>query len=155
MYLDVKPRGHATMNHVDLTDLMPLPKDERTQWRRFADLDVELRGATGNTYAATLGNLSENGCMLTLGYGDRLKRERLVGFKLGHEHHAIGRVVWTRENVLGLRFLAPVPTSVVEQVTFASLSRRLAQARLPFNPIEDLPPPTSQVLKLTREPAET
>lgn len=139
------------MRHVDLTQITPIPGDERSHWRRFAELDVVLRGTTGNTYAATVQNLSEQGCKLALAYGDRMKRDRLVGFKLGDTHYAVGRVVWTRENVVGLSFLSPLSSTLVEQVTFASLSKRLAQARLSRDEIKDLPRPPAKIVMFEKK----
>lgn len=138
------------MMHVDLEDFAPHCSDERTHWRRFADLELVLRDSNGNTYVSTLQDISEHGCKVSLVHSNGIERDRWVGLQLVKAHYVIGRVCWSTDSIIGLKFLAPVSPAVVEHVTFTSLLRRLAQARLSRDEISNLPRPADDFLKFAK-----
>ncbi|WP_172835897.1 PilZ domain-containing protein [Porphyrobacter sp. CACIAM 03H1] len=100
-------------------------QDERAFERHRTFIAVTLRGATGNVYPATIENISFAGCMASLQLADRIKRERVISVRFGASVHVIGRVVWSRNNQVGLRF-----TSLFDRNRIAADERPTAEQEI-------------------------
>lgn len=112
--------------------------DERISRRRFAELEVTLRGTTGNSYAGVIENISENGCMVSILDSGEPSVGRMVSLKFKRTI-MIGRIVWCRSNKVGVRFVSPINSGTIEEQVELALACRLSRAKFSYGPIANLP----------------
>jgi hypothetical protein len=115
-----------------------LQGDERIAKRRFSDFEVTLLGTTGNRFAGITENISENGCFVSLQDGAELAAGRLIALTLPDDKVVSGSVVWSYRSAVGIRFLVPLETKVVDDLVKRSLHARLERFQPSINPTDRL-----------------
>lgn len=113
------------------------PEAER-RWavRREVDIATSARSDAGGDYAAVVRNLSENGLLIET--AAPLGPRDSFAIALPDHDESVAEVVWTRGDLKGCRFLAPIPKSVVSaavlrsppEITADRIHDELHQARL-------------------------
>lgn len=115
-----------------------LQGDERTSTRRFSDFQVVISGTTGNRFAGITENISESGCFVSIRDGAELAAGRLIALTFPDDKVVEGSVVWSFKSTVGIRFLVPLASEVVDNLVRRSLQARLERFQPSIDPTERL-----------------
>ncbi|MFO6447116.1 PilZ domain-containing protein [Erythrobacter sp. NE805] len=101
--------------------------DRRWALRRKLELPADLKDADGHTHAATIVDISEEGCRIETASGREIDRHRLHTVKITGLEAIPAYVSWSRESSAGLTFAEPLHPAVVQNLVVKSLYARLSR----------------------------
>jgi hypothetical protein len=101
--------------------------ERRWNYRRSIELDAEITDPAGQSRAARLGDLSEEGCMILALPGDELTIGDIYDIAITGFETLVAQVVWAGQGKAGLAFITPLTAAEIEKLVMASLYARLTK----------------------------
>lgn len=126
--------------------MAPEEGDEERRWsyRRSIELEADITDISGETRAATLSDLSEDGCQIEVHAGPDLAVDDLYDIAIVGFDPLGAQVVWAAQGKSGLTFTTPLTSAEVEKLVmtslYARLTRRAPSAAPSDGALDTLPP---------------
>jgi hypothetical protein len=106
-------------------------RDRRWAQRRSVEIDVDVVNSEGLSFAGTVTDISEDGCMIRFASEQDLERDALHTIKLAGLPTLSGHVVWCSDGKAGLAFSEPLHSAQVQGLVtkshYARISRNMAK----------------------------
>ena len=119
-------------------------KDRRWSLRRGIEIDADISDSDGQSFAAKVTDISEDGCMIRTVCGQDLALDLLHEIKITGLEQLSAYVAWASGGKAGLTFTAPLQPAMVQSLVMKSLYARVSRRTVRGEPDNDslgpLPP---------------